>query len=119
MLSFQKVGLLQSNFQSTETIIQWDGIYRIIPSPKGNKQIHFAKSQESARKDVERAFGVLQARFSIVRGLARFCILEVLKDIMKACIILHNMIVEDERNANGLDLSYDTMDESTTTIVIP
>ena len=54
-----------------------------------------------------------------MRGLARFCILEVLKDIMKACIILHNMIVEDERNANGLDLSYDTMDESTTTIVIP
>ena len=68
-----------------------------------NGQIHFAKSQESARKDVERAFDVPQARFSIVRGPTRLWKLEVLKDIMKTCIILHNMIVEDERNANELD----------------
>ena len=75
------------------------------------------KSQ--ARKDVERAFGVLQARFSIVRGPARLWKLEVLKDIMKACIILHNMIIEDKRNANELDCTCDTMDERPTTTVIP
>ena len=98
---------------------KWATFVKIIPSPKGNKQIHFAKSQESARKDVERAFGVLQARFAIVRGPARLWKLEVLKDIMKACIILHNMIVEDERNANELDFTYDTMDESPTAVVIP
>ena len=98
---------------------KWATFVKTIPSPKGNKQIHFAKSQESARKDVERAFGVLQARFSIVRGPARLWKLEVLKDIMKACIILHNMIVEDERNANELDFTYDTMDESPTAVVIP
>ena len=98
---------------------KWATFVKTIPSPKGNKQIHFAKSQESARKDVERAFGVLQARFAIVCGPARLWKLEVLKDIMKACIILHNMIVEDERNANELDFTYDTMDESPTTVVIP
>ena len=98
---------------------KWATFVKTIPSPKGNKQIHFAKSQESARKDVERAFGVLQARFAIVRGPARLWKLEVLKDIMKACIILHNMIVEDERNANELDFTYDTMDESPTAVVIP
>ena len=98
---------------------KWATFVKTIPSPKGNKQIHFAKSQESARKDVERAFGVLQARFAIVRGPARLWKLEVLKDIMKACIILHNMIVEDERNAKELDFTYDTMDESPTTVVIP
>ena len=38
---------------------KWATFVKTIPSPKGNKQIHFAKSQESARKDVERAFGVL------------------------------------------------------------
>ena len=98
---------------------KWATFVKTIPSPKGNKQIHFAESQESAGKDVERAFGVLQARFAIVRGPARLWKLEVLKDIMKACIILHNMIVEDERNANELDFTYDTMDESPTAVVIP
>ncbi|KAF8404590.1 hypothetical protein HHK36_009477 [Tetracentron sinense] len=63
----------------------------------------YAIAQESARKDVERAFGVLQAQFAIVRGPARFWKCETLKDIMKACIIMHNMIVEDERDVNGAE----------------
>ena len=45
---------------------------------------------------MERAFGVLQSRFSIVAGPTRFLKKEVLHDIMTACIIMHNMIVEDE-----------------------
>ncbi|XP_028068936.1 uncharacterized protein LOC114271522 [Camellia sinensis] len=91
---------------------QWSTFVKTIPSPRGNKQIHFAKAQESARKDVERAFGVLQARFSIVRGPARFWKVETLKVIMKACIILHNMIVEDERNEQNIDSNYDAIDET-------
>ena len=73
---------------------KWATFVKTISCPRGNKKIHFARAQESARKDVERAFGVLQARFAIVRGPACFWKLEVLKNIMKACIILHNMIVE-------------------------
>jgi hypothetical protein len=45
---------------------------------------------------VERAFGVLQSRFAIVHGLARFWDKETLGDIMKACVTMHNMIIEDE-----------------------
>ena len=46
---------------------------------------------------------MLQARFAIVRGPARFWHHEDLTFIMKACIILHNMIIEDERvDDNGL-----------------
>jgi hypothetical protein len=67
------------------------------------KKSHFAKKQEEARKDVERAFGVLQTRFAIVRGPARFFQIETLKDIMTACIILHNMIVEDERHIDEVE----------------
>ena len=40
---------------------------------------------------------MLQAHFAIVRGPARFWHHEDLSFIMKACIILHNMIIEDER----------------------
>ncbi|XP_020271618.1 uncharacterized protein LOC109846782 [Asparagus officinalis] len=54
--------------------------------------------QEACRKDVERAFGVLQSRFAIIKGPARFWDKRTLHDIMTTCIIMHNMIVEDERD---------------------
>ncbi|XP_050212628.1 uncharacterized protein LOC126664324 [Mercurialis annua] len=88
----------------------WSTFVKTIPMPQSNKHKQFATAQESARKDVERAFGVLQARFSIVRGPARFWHRETLKNIMKACIILHNMIVEDERHVKNLDYNYDSFD---------
>ncbi|XP_028065079.1 uncharacterized protein LOC114268157 [Camellia sinensis] len=92
---------------------QWSTFVKTIPSPQGNKRKHFAAAQESARKDVERAFGVLQARFAIVRGPARSWERETLKNIMKACIILHNMIVEDERDVNEAeDYDYEQIDEN-------
>ena len=52
--------------------LSWSAFVKIIYNPQGNKNAHFAKMQEVVEKDVERAFGVLQARFAIVRGLARF-----------------------------------------------
>ena len=58
----------------------------------------FAAVQEGARKDIERAFGVLQARWAVIRGLAYGWDREQLSDIMTACIIMHNMIVEDEKS---------------------
>jgi hypothetical protein len=62
--------------------------------------------QEGARKDVECGFGVLQSRWAIVKGPARFWSHKNLCMIMKECIILHNMIVEDERGEN-LPCVYD------------
>ena len=58
----------------------WSTFVKTIPCPQNLKKKHFAKAQESARKDVERALGVLQARFAIVRGLARFLDEETLAD---------------------------------------
>jgi len=74
----------------------WATLVKSISQPMGNKNKYFAKAQEAARKDVERAFGVLQSRFAIVRGAARLWDTETLGNIMKACVIMHNMIVEDE-----------------------
>ncbi|GLT72463.1 hypothetical protein SLA2020_443970 [Shorea laevis] len=92
----------------------WSTFVKTIHAPQGNKRKLFAKTQESTRKDVERAFGVLQARFAIVRGPARSYSHGMLKEIMMACIILHNMIVEDERHLylRADDFVYDQMDES-------
>ncbi|KAL6509846.1 hypothetical protein OROGR_022334 [Orobanche gracilis] len=81
-----------------------DGIYppyatliQSITEPSLEKEKVFAKYQEGVRKDVERAFGVLQSRWHIVKGPARMWNAKDLGKIMKTCIILHNMIIESER----------------------
>ena len=51
---------------------QWATFVKPIPSPQGNKRKYFTKVQAAVRKEVERAFGVLQARFAIVHRPARF-----------------------------------------------
>ena len=63
---------------------------------------------EASRKDVEQAFGVLQARFAIVRGPARGWEQNQLWHIMIACVIMHNMIIEDERGTSE-DFNYEGM----------
>uniref|UniRef100_A0A0D3DPA3 No apical meristem-associated C-terminal domain-containing protein n=1 Tax=Brassica oleracea var. oleracea TaxID=109376 RepID=A0A0D3DPA3_BRAOL len=65
---------------------------------KGPQAVLFAQRQEAVRKDVERAFGVLQARFAIVKNPALFWDKVKNGKIMRACTILHNMIVENERD---------------------
>ncbi|XP_062099504.1 uncharacterized protein LOC133805359 [Humulus lupulus] len=89
-------------------------------APQGEKRKLFAQCQEAVRKDVERAFGVLQFRFAIVRGPTRFWQRDVLKDIMYACIILHNIIVEDERDAyeSLVDFNYDNGPTDTPTVEV-
>ncbi|GAU29928.1 hypothetical protein TSUD_148370 [Trifolium subterraneum] len=67
--------------------------------PQSEPDKLFAKHQEGCRKDIERAFGVLQARFKIIREPARLWDIADLSIIMRSCIILHNMIVEDERDS--------------------
>ncbi|XP_057425967.1 uncharacterized protein LOC130719363 [Lotus japonicus] len=47
---------------------EWGTFVKTIPMPQGEKKQKFAKRQEAARKDVERAFGVLQSRFAIVNN---------------------------------------------------
>ncbi|XP_050877195.1 uncharacterized protein LOC127080955 [Lathyrus oleraceus] len=89
-------------------------------APNGEKKKLFAQHQESARKDVERAFGVLQSRFAIIRGPARAWHMDTLKHTIYVCIILHNMIVEDERHTYGgnFDYSYDNVDINNSTTEI-
>ncbi|XP_062076017.1 uncharacterized protein LOC133780162 [Humulus lupulus] len=88
---------------------EWGTFVKTIPLPQGEKIKLFTRCQEAVRKDVERAFGILQSRFAIVQGPPRFWQRDVLKDIMYACIILHNIIVEDERDAyeSLFDFNYD------------
>nr|XP_029709624.1 uncharacterized protein LOC109399029 [Aedes albopictus] len=84
-----------------------DGIYpplatlvQTISAPVGQKRKHFAEMQESARKDVERVFSVLSEKFAMIKNPARLWNKHDLAAIMRCCIILHNMIIEDQRDTS-------------------
>ena len=88
---------------------EWATFVKTIHLPQCNNDALFAQKQEGARKDVKRAFGVLQARFAILRSPARMWQVRLMAEIMYACIILHNMVVEDERDSYKVryDEDYD------------
>jgi hypothetical protein len=48
---------------------QWFTFVKTILKPNTKKKSHFAKCQEDCRKDVERAFCMLEQHFAIVRCL--------------------------------------------------
>uniref|UniRef100_A0A0D3AS20 No apical meristem-associated C-terminal domain-containing protein n=1 Tax=Brassica oleracea var. oleracea TaxID=109376 RepID=A0A0D3AS20_BRAOL len=81
---------------------KWATFIQSISLPQDRKAVLFAQRQEATRKDVEHAFGVLQARFAIVKSPALFWDKAKIGKIMRACIILHNMIVENERDGYNL-----------------
>jgi hypothetical protein len=79
----------------------WVTLVKSISRPISNKQSVFAKQQEKCRKDVERFFGVFQAKWKIMHHPARLWNQHDLNNIVHACVILHNMVVQNER---GVDL---------------
>jgi len=80
------------------------------------KQKYYAKRLEAARKVLERAFGVLQARFAIVKNPIKLWKPKALSNVMRACVILHNMITEEEKGKFPSYLGYDPV--NTTTVVV-
>ena len=76
---------------------EWKCFVKTIAAPIGEIEKNFSKAQAALRKDVERAFGVLQARFAIVARPVKFWTLGKISDVMKCCVILHNMIVTDDQ----------------------
>ncbi|KAJ0744134.1 putative harbinger transposase-derived protein [Helianthus annuus] len=83
-----------------------DGIYprysifvKTYSDPFDEKRAYFKKVQESSRKDIERCFGVLKQRWHYLRNPCRAWSKQKMRDAMYACIIMHNMILEDEGKA--------------------
>ena len=83
-----------------------DGIYpkwsvfvsTISETEPHSKEAYFATCQEAVRKDIERAFGVLVARFEILQKPMLMWSAEKIALVVDACIILHNMIVVERRS---------------------
>ncbi|GJY85448.1 ALP1-like protein isoform X1 [Tanacetum coccineum] len=78
---------------------QWGTFVKSFTVENDAKHSYFKKRQKSARKDIERAFGVLQGRWGIIQQPARQYHVNNIRRIMYSCIILHNMILEDQKMA--------------------
>jgi len=63
---------------------EWAAFVKTFRLPQSDKHKLFAQKQESARKDIECAFGVLQSRFAILRNTARVWHTRTLGEIMYA-----------------------------------
>lgn len=86
--------------------------YQDIGKSTYNEGKNFEAKQEGYKKDVDRCFGILQARSVIIRGSTQLWNDGAFRSIMMTCIILHNMIVEDKYNYNKEDLDKNTVNNS-------
>ena len=79
-----------------------DGIYprysrfvKAIKEPISHNEKKFTSFQESARKDIERAFGILQIMWQCMKRPILLMDTQKISDMVAACLILHNMCVSD------------------------
>jgi hypothetical protein len=85
----------------------------VTVSQQANHQF-FSMKQALVRKNIECAFSILKKRFNILVIPDRSYSQHTLDLIMCVCIILHNMIIDDER-----DDSYDNNYHTVTFIITP
>ncbi|XP_071731945.1 uncharacterized protein [Rutidosis leptorrhynchoides] len=86
-------------YLTDEIYPEWATLVKSFKSPPTPECAKFKRFQEAARKDIERAFGVLQGRWAIIKNTSRQFYVERIRRIMHTCVILHNMITEDNGRA--------------------
>jgi hypothetical protein len=92
----------------------WSVFVKGVHVPQQEKHRFFSMNQASVRKDMECAFSLLKNRFNILVIHDRSYSQRTLDLIMRAYIILHNMIIDDKRDG-GYDDNYHTV----TSIIAP
>jgi hypothetical protein len=96
--------------ESTKPYYLADGIYprwslflQAIKQPITAKEKLFTRLQESVRKDIERAFGVMHKRWGILRQKSLLWSVEKMARAMYACIDMHNLII-DSYGTSGMSI---------------
>ncbi|GJR36445.1 ALP1-like protein isoform X1 [Tanacetum coccineum] len=86
---------------------QWATFIKSFTVARDERNAIFKRCQESAQKDVERAFGILQGRWHIIAQPACSWTVSKQRRIIYTCIILHNMILKNQKFAlSEIDDTY-------------
>ena len=89
-----------------------------MSEPLTDHHKRYAKWQEASRKDVERAFGVLQRKFYfLVKDVEQWYVSDI-TGAVETCVILHNMMVQQRVNRDEQELhdwyEYNNNDDAPT-----
>ena len=108
------VPYLLGNESFYKTFILVDGIYprhsrfaKAIKEPITKREKLLTTFQEAARKDIERAFGVLQGKFQCLARPIQLMDLKLIGEMVACCLILHNMCVSDRVMDGDVRAVYD------------
>lgn len=82
---------------------KWPCFLQTVTHPVRRKDKLMAKYQERARKDAERTFGVLQSKWYVLGRPSRLWHTKTMSNIMRCCIVLHNMMVEYRMDHEGME----------------
>lgn len=77
----------------------WSTFIKAFKYSTDPKEKKFKKVQESARKNVERAFSVLKGKWGILNRPLQPHTIERISKLVYTCVILHNMIIHDAGTA--------------------
>jgi hypothetical protein len=66
---------------------------KTLSQPVGKSEEDYAKWQEKTRKDVERGFGVLQAKFRFLVHKIELKLIQDIVNVVNRCLLLHNLMV--------------------------
>jgi hypothetical protein len=81
---------------------------KVVPLPQQEKYQFFSTKQSTLRKDLECVFSLLEKRFNILAVPRRPYSQRTFVLIMHTCIILYNIIINDERD-NDYNENYHTV----------
>ncbi|GJX63803.1 ALP1-like protein [Tanacetum coccineum] len=91
------VGYEKGYYLGDDIYPQWTTFVKSFTVANDAKHAYFKRRQEGARKDAERAFGVLQGCWGIIQQSARAYEVNIICRIMYSCIIMYNMIFKDQK----------------------
>ncbi|XP_021971611.1 uncharacterized protein LOC110866770 [Helianthus annuus] len=78
---------------------EYSNVVKTFSETFDEKRQYFKKLQESSRMDIERCFGILQQRCHFIRNPCLVWHKDRIRMTMYACIIMNNMIIEDDGKA--------------------
>lgn len=81
---------------------KWNILITKIMEHKECREELFSKAQESVRKCIKRAFDVIIAPFNILSQPGRLWWRHEISNVLKMCIIMYKMIVEQRRGCDIL-----------------